>query len=108
MPAVGLVAALSYVNLSPSTLMSAKHADGLLAPGSSGACRPPPLHECSALAFSRRHARVRSAPQAFADLANSNSAERLCSPSAATLPDGLYCFMRSRKSCVALLVLANS
>src|SRR3954451_15909451 len=95
LPWFGAVAVASAAKPDSVSLSTRPHCDGVFVPGSSWACRPPPVHPVT-LAFSMRQVAVSCEPQSVAALTKSNHDDTPWTPSAATLPLGLYCFMRSR------------
>src|SRR4051794_20667556 len=95
-PLLGAVAASSYSKPAADAFMTRKQVVGVLLPGLLSPCNPPPVQVVTASALSIRHVRVRFAPQSVAALAKSRNDDAACSPSEATFPDGLYCFMMSR------------
>src|SRR5690348_9832363 len=72
--------------LSPCSRTISAHDAGLLAPGSVGACSPPPVHSWTFASSLTMHWRVRSDPHALADCAHSRNADVACMPSSAILP----------------------
>src|SRR3954447_15686934 len=95
LPWFGAVAVASATKPDSVSLSTRPHCDGVFVPGSSGACRPPPVHPVT-FAFSMRQVPVSCEPHAVAACAKRSHDDTPCTPSAATLPLGLYCFMRSR------------
>src|SRR3954452_21093017 len=95
LPWFGAVAVGSAAKPDSLSFSTIPHCDGVFVAGSSAPCRPPPVHPVT-FAFSIRHVAVSCEPHSVAAWTNRSHEDTPCTPSAATFPLGLYCFMRSR------------
>ncbi len=70
-----------WMNEVPSILRVMPQSPGMLAPGSCTACSPPAVHSWTSPRLAITQSRVRSAPHAWAAVAQRRKAEVACSPS---------------------------